>query len=67
MLENSPDKKKSKQLLLEARFGFWSAIGTTIASGLFLIALIVTFVLFPLNFNWPGITAYAQSFSQHYW
>jgi hypothetical protein len=67
MSENISNNKTSNQLLLESRIGFWSAIGTTIASGLFLIALLITFVLFPLNFNWPGITVYAQTFSQHYW
>jgi hypothetical protein len=35
MSENISTNKKSKQLFLEASIGFWSAIGTTIASGLF--------------------------------
>ena len=44
MSENISNNKTSNQLLLEFRIGFWSAIGTTIAYGLFLIALLITFV-----------------------
>ncbi|MFA0833769.1 MAG: hypothetical protein ACC609_07145 [Methanobacterium formicicum] len=67
MIENLNIKKTPKQVLLEARVGLWSATGLTIASSMFLIALVVTFVIFPLNFNWQGIEVYAQSFTQHYW
>ncbi len=67
MIENLNINKTHGKRLLEAKIGLWSALGVTIASGMFLIALIVTFVVFPLNFNWPGIEVYAQSFAQHYW
>lgn len=67
MIENLNIKKKPKQLLLEAKIGTWSAVGVTIASAMFLVALVVTFVIFPLNFNWQGIELYAQSYTQHYW
>ncbi len=67
MIKNLNIKKTPYPLLLEAKIGTWSAVGVTIASSLFLIALIVTFVIFPLNFNWQGIEIYAQSYAQHYW
>ncbi|HTX43366.1 MAG TPA: hypothetical protein VMC61_01460, partial [Methanocella sp.] len=52
---------------LESTIGFWAAVCATIVSGLFLASLVLTFVVFPLDFTWPGIAAYASTFSQHFW
>jgi|GEM_PF-1085805 len=52
---------------LDTRIGFWAAIGVTIASFGFLISLMLTFVIFPMSFTWPGIDAYVSTFNEHYW
>jgi hypothetical protein len=67
MQESSTISTNGLSRSTESKVGFWAAVCTTIASALFLISLMLTFVVFPLSFSWPGIDAYASTFSQHYW
>ena len=45
------------QPALEIRLGFWSAICATIVSAIFMIVLIYTFIISPINRDWHGVQA----------
>ena len=44
--------------------GFWSSIAATICSVIFLVALILTFLVFQLNLKWEGIEKYASLYNE---
>ncbi len=64
MMENPVIQKTPVKQALEIRLGFWSAICATIISAIFMIVLIYTFVISPINWDWHGVQAYVQVFTQ---
>jgi hypothetical protein len=65
-MENPVIQKTTVQPALEIRLGFWSAICATIVSAIFMIVLIYTLVLSPINWDWHGVEAYVQVFNQQH-
>ncbi len=67
MVENPTIQKAPIQTLLEMRLGFWSAICATIVSAIFMIVLVYTFIISPINWDWHGVQAYVPVFTQQHW
>jgi hypothetical protein len=67
MMENPTIQKIPAQPVLELRLGFWSAICATIVSAIFMIVLIYTLVISPINWDWHGVEAYVPVFAQQHW
>ena len=44
--------------------GFWSSMFATLMAVLFLVALVLTFLVFKLDLNWQGIEQFAQRYNE---
>jgi hypothetical protein len=67
MMENPTIQKTPVQAVLEMRLGFWSAISATIVSAIFMIVLIYTFVISPIDWDWHGVQSYVPVFARQHW
>lgn len=51
MIENPAIQKTHVQTTLEMRLGFWSAMCATIVYAIFMIVLIYTFIISPIDWD----------------